>query len=175
MDIDNRWGKYRLFFYILFFSSYIKHRNISRSPLSRLNLPSLYYSRKKGIFQAISRQWFAVRRRTLKLESSRKKRTAGASFTCILAVQRFVFEGCSRGLCARARRVISVPTPSFLCLPLSLSLSRFPSSSSISSLSRPPSSCDRARVPSPFFRFVAPFSPLGYVLPCSCVITNVSP
>lgn len=67
------------------------------------------------------------------------------SFTCILAAHRFVFEGCarrSRGLCTRAPAApasISVPTPSFLCLPFPLPPCRHSLAHSLSlfSLSRP--------------------------------------
>lgn len=64
------------------------------------------------------------------------------SFTCILAAHRFVFEGCarrSRGLCTRAPAApasISVPTPSFLCLPFPLPPCRHSLAHSFS-LSRP--------------------------------------
>lgn len=53
------------------------------------------------------------------------------SFTCILAVHRFVFEGLCTALTklmhesSAAPASISVPTPSFLCLPPPSSLPRF--------------------------------------------------
>jgi len=62
------------------------------------------------------------------------------SFMCILAVHRFVFEGCarrSRGLCTRARRLFLSRHP-LSCARLSLSLFPSPSLALSLSLSLPP-------------------------------------
>lgn len=75
------------------------------------------------------------------------------SFTCILAVQRFVFEGCSRGLYARELGELFLSRHPLSCACLSISLAPLPPPDvalPISSLSRPSSSCDCARVLSPF-------------------------
>lgn len=176
-DIDLTWALSKIlsFFFLLYFifSSNI-HRKILKLPVSRLNLPSLFFAQKGDISSDI---WAIICHCTshAKTRIEPEKKDGGwwasrASLPCNALFSKAAHEAYA----PRARRVISVPTPSFLCLPLSLSLLPFPSwrCPPISSASRP-SSCDCAGVSRvsllPFCR--PPFSPLS-VMSCPVLASS---
>lgn len=178
-DIDLIWALSKiLFFFSFIFYFFIQYSSKNFKIAGRLNLPSLFFAQKGDISSDI---WAIICRCTshAKTRIEPEKKDGGwwasrASLPCNALFSKAAHEAYA----PRARRVISVPTPSFLCLPLSLSILPFPSwrCPPISSASRP-SSCDCAGVSGlPSSVLPPPFLPaLGYVLPCSCVITNVSP